>query len=206
MEEDTRRKTLLRCIPSFLRRSPPAMVLALTWFGAAALLMTTSFWWGLAMAALPLFLLALAGAGPLAKLNRRVLVIAAAGALVLAALSGGFAQARQAAQPLPVSAISAAAQTMTFTTKAAITATATPAQTLLASPVEGVGFVASRQGEVYHLPDCASAKRIKPENLVAYPSFEEAEAAGLRPCKKCKPNEGSLRSRQPNNTQPSGGS
>lgn len=204
MAEDTKRNTLPRCIPGFRRRSPPAMVLALTWFGAAAMLMATGFWWGLAMAALPFFLFAVTGAGLAGRLNRRVLASVAAGALLLMALGGGFAQARQAAQPLPVSAISATAQVNAQSNKAA-TATATPAQTSLASPVEGVGFVASRQGEVYHLPDCASAKQIKPENLVAYPSFEEAEAAGLRPCKKCKPNENTGCSPQHSETQTTGG-
>ena len=48
-------------------------------------------------------------------------------------------------------------------------------------------YVASRNSDVFHSPDCSSAKRIKPENLVGYSSREEAIKAGKRPCKRCKP-------------------
>ena len=48
-------------------------------------------------------------------------------------------------------------------------------------------FVGSRKSDVYHYPDCSSAKQIKPENLITFNSVEEAKAAGYRPCKKCHP-------------------
>jgi hypothetical protein len=48
-------------------------------------------------------------------------------------------------------------------------------------------YVASKNSSVFHKPDCSSAKRIKPENLVYYSSREEAINAGKRPCKQCKP-------------------
>jgi hypothetical protein len=48
-------------------------------------------------------------------------------------------------------------------------------------------YVASKNGEVFHTPNCRSAKRISPENLVVYKTREEAIKAGKRPCKVCKP-------------------
>ncbi len=48
-------------------------------------------------------------------------------------------------------------------------------------------YVASKNSNVFHRPDCSSAKRIKPENLVGYRSRDEAINAGKRPCKRCKP-------------------
>lgn len=48
-------------------------------------------------------------------------------------------------------------------------------------------FVASKNSDVFHRPDCSSAKRIKPVNLVGYSSRAEALRAGKRPCKRCKP-------------------
>lgn len=48
-------------------------------------------------------------------------------------------------------------------------------------------YVASKNGDVFHKPDCASAKRIKAANLVGYNSRKEAIKAGKRPCKRCKP-------------------
>ncbi len=48
-------------------------------------------------------------------------------------------------------------------------------------------FVASKNSNVFHRPDCSSAERIKPANLVGYNSRGEAIKAGKRPCKRCKP-------------------
>ncbi len=48
-------------------------------------------------------------------------------------------------------------------------------------------YVASKNSKVFHKADCASAKRISPENLVGYNSRDEAIKAGKRPCERCKP-------------------
>lgn len=48
-------------------------------------------------------------------------------------------------------------------------------------------FVGSRHSNVYHLPTCSAARRIKPENLIGFKSREEAVRAGYRPCKICRP-------------------
>lgn len=42
-------------------------------------------------------------------------------------------------------------------------------------------FVGSRNSDLYHLPTCASAKRIKPENVVCFTSPEDAERRGYGP-------------------------
>lgn len=48
-------------------------------------------------------------------------------------------------------------------------------------------YVASKNSKVFHKPECSSAKRILPKNLVGYNSRDEALKAGKRPCKLCKP-------------------
>jgi len=48
-------------------------------------------------------------------------------------------------------------------------------------------YVASKNSNVFHKPDCRWAKKIKPENLVGYNSKDEAVKAGKRPCKWCRP-------------------
>jgi len=60
------------------------------------------------------------------------------------------------------------------------------AATKRVSPAE-YKFVASKNSNVFHRPDCSSAKRIKPANLVGYSNREETLKAGKRPCKRCKP-------------------
>jgi len=61
---------------------------------------------------------------------------------------------------------------------------ARPARSMTVAEYE---YVASKNSEVFHRPECSSAKRIKPENLVGYNSRNEAKRAGKRPCKRCKP-------------------
>lgn len=48
-------------------------------------------------------------------------------------------------------------------------------------------YVASKNSEVFHKPDCHWVRQIKPENLVYYSSRDEAINAGRKPCKQCKP-------------------
>jgi len=49
------------------------------------------------------------------------------------------------------------------------------------------GFVGSRHSNVYHLPTCSAARRIKSENLITFKNRDEAVKAGYRPCKICRP-------------------
>jgi hypothetical protein len=46
-------------------------------------------------------------------------------------------------------------------------------------------YVGSKKSNIYHLPDCPGAKRIKEENKRCFSSKEEAEKAGYRPAKNC---------------------
>jgi hypothetical protein len=45
----------------------------------------------------------------------------------------------------------------------------------------------SKKSDKYHFSNCVWARRIKPDNLVAFRSEEEAQAAGYVPCKACRP-------------------
>lgn len=51
------------------------------------------------------------------------------------------------------------------------------------APVPGTGdcrLVGSRNSTLYHLPTCAPAKRIKPENRVCFSSEADAQAKGYK--------------------------
>jgi len=55
------------------------------------------------------------------------------------------------------------------------------------SAATGYVYVASKNSNIFHKPDCRWAKNISPENLVTYKSKDEAIKAGKRPCKTCNP-------------------
>lgn len=57
---------------------------------------------------------------------------------------------------------------------------------------DGAFVFAVRSTGVYCRPSCPS-RRAKPENIRFFDLPREAEAAGFRPCKRCRPNELSLR-------------
>jgi len=46
-------------------------------------------------------------------------------------------------------------------------------------------FVASKNSNIYHKPDCVSAKNIKEENKIWFNSEIEAQNKGYRPSKSC---------------------
>ena len=60
--------------------------------------------------------------------------------------------------------------------------------------IDGQFYYAVKTTGVYCRPSCA-ARKAKPENVSFYASCEDAERAGFRPCKHCKPNEPSLAAR-----------
>ena len=60
---------------------------------------------------------------------------------------------------------------------------------------EGVFYYSVRTTGVYCRPSCA-ARLARRENVRFYSSCEEAEAAGFRPCKRCRPNEAGLAERR----------
>ena len=60
---------------------------------------------------------------------------------------------------------------------------------LFVPPALGAEYWGSKQSNKYHLPTCKWAQKIKRENLVVFHSPEEAEKAGYRPCRVCRPTE-----------------
>ena len=74
----------------------------------------------------------------------------------------------------------------TTTTETTATETTVTETTETTEQVSGP-FVGSKNSDVYHYPDCSSAKQIKEANKIWFNSVEEAKAAGYRPCKKCNP-------------------
>ena len=53
----------------------------------------------------------------------------------------------------------------------------------------GQFIVAVRTTGIYCLPTCRPSRKPKPENVIFYATLEEAQAAGFRPCKLCKPDD-----------------
>ena len=70
---------------------------------------------------------------------------------------------------------------------AGVTAPKEIAKAALQKPAAEYKYVASKNSEVFHTPNCRSAKRISPENIVGYNSRDDAIKAGKRPCKVCEP-------------------
>jgi methylphosphotriester-DNA--protein-cysteine methyltransferase len=54
------------------------------------------------------------------------------------------------------------------------------------TPVAG-GFVGNKNSKIYHTAACKEGSKMKPGNKVAFASKAEAEKAGYKPCKACKP-------------------
>ena len=55
------------------------------------------------------------------------------------------------------------------------------------APAVADWFVASKNSQVFHRPDCKSAAKISAKNLVRYNTRDEAIQAGKRPCAECNP-------------------
>ncbi len=49
------------------------------------------------------------------------------------------------------------------------------------------GYIASKNSEIFHKPDCKSAAKISSKNLVHFDTRDEAIQAGKKPCGNCKP-------------------
>lgn len=46
-------------------------------------------------------------------------------------------------------------------------------------------YVASKNSDKYHVPDCGSARNISEQNKIYFDTAEDAEAAGRSPCGVC---------------------
>lgn len=55
-----------------------------------------------------------------------------------------------------------------------------------AAPAAG-GFVGNKDSKTFHKADCKTATKMKAENRVSFASKAEAEKAGMKACKVCKP-------------------
>lgn len=56
---------------------------------------------------------------------------------------------------------------------------------------DGTFYYSVKTGDVYCRPSCA-ARLARPENVRFHTTREDAEKAGFRPCKRCKPNQPTL--------------
>ena len=56
---------------------------------------------------------------------------------------------------------------------------------------DGTFYYSVKTTGVYCRPSCA-ARLARPENVSFHTTCEDAEQAGLRPCKRCKPNQPSI--------------
>ncbi len=48
-------------------------------------------------------------------------------------------------------------------------------------------FVANKNSDVFHCPDCKWTKKIKPKNMITFSSVQEAKTRQFVPCKDCQP-------------------
>jgi hypothetical protein len=61
-----------------------------------------------------------------------------------------------------------------------------PKQAPTPTPSAG-GYVASKNSQVFHKPECTNAGRIKSENMLHFGTRDEAMGSGRRPAKDCNP-------------------
>jgi hypothetical protein len=66
---------------------------------------------------------------------------------------------------------------------APVAATAKPA----AAPAPAAAFVANKDSKTFHRADCKAAAKIKEANRTSFASAAEANKAGYKACKVCKP-------------------
>jgi flagellar biosynthesis protein FlhF len=46
-------------------------------------------------------------------------------------------------------------------------------------------FVANRNSDIFHQPDCKAVKRINPDNILVFKNMGEAKAQNFKPCRMC---------------------
>jgi len=66
--------------------------------------------------------------------------------------------------------------------------TAKPAKPAAAAPAPAAtGFVGNKDSKVCHKADCKSVAKMKEANKVSFASAADAQKAGYKACKSCKP-------------------
>ncbi len=104
-------------------------------------------------------------------MNRALLSLVLASATMLA-----FAQSKPAAKPAAPAA------------KPAATATPAAKPAPAAAPAKATGAIlANKDSKTYHRADCKAAAKIKEANKTTFASAAEADKAGYKACKVCKP-------------------
>lgn len=188
-------KNIHKHIPGFRQLSSQSMIIAGTYYAVALVALFRYWYWGLALLALPLLVFSLldlsAKRGRLLPLAVSAaaglaVLLGAAGALSSGGLPEGTAHA-PARSSAPVSAQTAKSPAVSQGNSSAPAQATGPAGSVSPAEQAQYAYVAAKGSKVFHLPLCASAKRIKRENLVGFRTREEALAAGLQPCKHCKP-------------------
>jgi hypothetical protein len=178
-------KNVHRYIPGFRRLSANSMVIAATYYGASAFIAAKYWHWGLALLALPFLVFNLLELSAAERGKLPLMASILAGGVVLLGSAAGIASGVPAASgAVPATVVVSATPRPCAAPSFSATAAAAPGAS---AEQAQYAFVAAKGGKVYHRPDCPSAKRIKPENLIGFASREEAEAAGLAPCERCKP-------------------
>lgn len=54
----------------------------------------------------------------------------------------------------------------------------------------GDNYVANKNSDVFHCPDCKWTKKIKPQNMIAFASVKAAQKQHFMPCRDCHPADG----------------
>jgi len=106
-----------------------------------------------------------------------------AGLLILVAVAS-FGLGRQSVNRGGLEAITTS-QNKTKQSEAGLETTTDSAIPAIKTVESDTFYVASKNGEVYHLPYCSGAKRISEQNKITFKTKAEAEAAGLRPAANC---------------------
>lgn len=206
-------KKIHKFIPGFRQLKSNSMVIAATYYGAAAFIAARYWYWGLALLAAPFFIFSLLDLNASGKGKPSLILAVAAGALILLGSTYGMATGETAPAGTPRVVVSAPADTPSpsaLHSATAIPASAAPLPTVTPAPssaspspdvvaaspsptaaatedLKEYAYVASKNSKVFHRPDCSDAKRIKPGNLMKFRTREDAVASGRRACKKCKP-------------------
>lgn len=78
--------------------------------------------------------------------------------------------------------------TLAFAQAPAKKAAPAPAPKAAPAPAPAAGgFVGNKDSKTVHKADCKTAAKMKPANRVTFGSMAEAEKAGFKACKVCKP-------------------
>ena len=48
-------------------------------------------------------------------------------------------------------------------------------------------YVANKNSDVFHFPDCKWTHKIKPKNMITFSSVQEAKSQHFVPCRDCRP-------------------